>query len=381
MRKELKKFSDNYNMKGAVFLLTANGRIAETINFRDDMSRAVVVLGAPAVSSEDPVQANKLAHFLATYREEEDSQTDLQELYRFSKAATTVNRLCSLAIKHANDYGAILLVGQVFKDPRFRRHLCRWVLDNEQPFACPDEVIEPLKQFFAANESSQLKNLLNYSLKANPAAAPKNKLSAEEANYHKLKPLEAKYAQPRTFMPLNRERRELLERRLKEEEETRARPGPEAAGLPEREPPQDSLDRASRRVLGNDGEVIEKPETKPEEPAGRAPVALLQPLSHAEALQRGVSEDLEMTVTYVPDSEKLRSAENRIKKSQIMQANQGKTKLMCNICYETEKSFLVSKCGHISCEQCWEIRLKDLMECPICKQKVRRKTLIQRIDE
>ena len=381
MRKELKKFSDSYNLKGAVFLLTANGKVAETINFRDDMSRAVVVLGTPALATEDPVQANKLSQFLASHREGEDSQVDPQELYRFSRAATTVNRLCSLAVKHRNDYGAILLVGKLFKDTRFRRHLSRWVLDSEQPFASPDDIIEPLKQYFQSNEASQLKNLLDYSLKPNPAAA-KLRQSAEEANHNRLRPLEAKYTQPRTFMPLNKERRELLERSLREEEDSRRRANTDPASLAgaeaQQQPPQEELDRASRRVLGNNGTVIEKP---PEQPAQKPAVSLLKPLSHEEALQRGASEDLEMTVTYVPDSERLRSSENQIKKSQILRTNEGKTKLMCNICYETEKSFQVSKCGHISCEQCWDIRLKDLMECPICKQKVRRKTLIQIIDQ
>ena len=50
--------------------------------------------------------------------------------------------------------------------------------------------------------------------------------------------------------------------------------------------------------------------------------------------------------------------------------------LNCPICYESEgKQFLLSKCGHLLCQECWNCTLDIKLECPLCKAKVRHKTL------
>ena len=35
-----------------------------------------------------------------------------------------------------------------------------------------------------------------------------------------------------------------------------------------------------------------------------------------------------------------------------------------------------AKCGHILCQKCWDQCLKQKLECPICKKRVRANTLI-----
>jgi regulator of telomere elongation helicase 1 len=52
----------------------------------------------------------------------------------------------------------------------------------------------------------------------------------------------------------------------------------------------------------------------------------------------------------------------------------------CPICLKNVKEnpeivFSISKCKHIICEECWTKCLEIKMECPICKKKVREKTL------
>ncbi len=51
--------------------------------------------------------------------------------------------------------------------------------------------------------------------------------------------------------------------------------------------------------------------------------------------------------------------------------------LKCIICYEEKKReyFKKAKCGHLACSFCWNITLKEKLECIICKSKVRPKTL------
>ena len=44
---------------------------------------------------------------------------------------------------------------------------------------------------------------------------------------------------------------------------------------------------------------------------------------------------------------------------------------MCMICYDRLKAPLSAKCGHICCKSCWEKALKNFLECPMCKARVR----------
>jgi len=48
---------------------------------------------------------------------------------------------------------------------------------------------------------------------------------------------------------------------------------------------------------------------------------------------------------------------------------------VCPVCYERFSHPLVSKCGHICCEQCWTSLLASKLECPICRTRTRLKML------
>ena len=52
----------------------------------------------------------------------------------------------------------------------------------------------------------------------------------------------------------------------------------------------------------------------------------------------------------------------------------------CPICYTNIREnpnakFSITKCHHIMCDDCWDNWLKNKLECPICKKKVRKQTL------
>lgn len=66
--------------------------------------------------------------------------------------------------------------------------------------------------------------------------------------------------------------------------------------------------------------------------------------------------------------------------SQKVQASQNTSIPTCMICYATSEDGRVmcsSKCGHIACQKCWEKWFESKLECPMCKKKVRSKTLIK----
>ena len=57
-----------------------------------------------------------------------------------------------------------------------------------------------------------------------------------------------------------------------------------------------------------------------------------------------------------------------------------KEDFLCNVCYEIasknpQKKYSQSKCNHILCNLCWSKTLYEKLECPLCRNKVRVKTL------
>ena len=64
--------------------------------------------------------------------------------------------------------------------------------------------------------------------------------------------------------------------------------------------------------------------------------------------------------------------------------NLDKKEFFCVVCFQTlndnpNMKYSISKCKHILCNECWARCLYEKFECPICKKKVREKTLIRLI--
>jgi hypothetical protein len=47
----------------------------------------------------------------------------------------------------------------------------------------------------------------------------------------------------------------------------------------------------------------------------------------------------------------------------------------CVICYEKKSNILVSRCGHVGCEECWTHWLAIKQQCPVCKKETKKKRL------
>ena len=84
-----------------------------------------------------------------------------------------------------------------------------------------------------------------------------------------------------------------------------------------------------------------------------------------------------------PSTNIINLSKTPIKSKSLTNNNNSEKKdiLQCPICFDlmhnSKYSFLVSKCGHICCENCWEKTLSNKLECPLCKKKVKKKNLIK----
>ena len=120
----------------------ARGKISEGIDFADAMCRGCIVLGIPYPGLKDPGVILK-----------REFNTAHKELLNGSEwfdgeAFRGLNQALGRAIRHVNDYGAILLLDSRFHAPKYQRYLSRWVQGNVANADSARETAMALKDFF-----------------------------------------------------------------------------------------------------------------------------------------------------------------------------------------------------------------------------------------
>jgi len=110
-------------VKGALLLSVVGGKMSEGINFSNDMARCVVVVGLPYPDITDPELKEKMATL--------DSSTDKTitgQAYYQNLCMRAVNQSVGRAIRHANDYSAIVLIDRRYtSDGRIWSGLPGWL--------------------------------------------------------------------------------------------------------------------------------------------------------------------------------------------------------------------------------------------------------------
>ena len=105
----------------ALLFSVMGGKLSEGINFANDLCRCVAVVGLPFADRSDPLLQEKL-----------NLVDDPQEYYR-SLCLRSVNQSVGRAIRHANDYAAVVLLDARYpNDDKIARGLPRW-LTNSTP--------------------------------------------------------------------------------------------------------------------------------------------------------------------------------------------------------------------------------------------------------
>ena len=128
--------------KGGLLLAVVGGRLSEGINFSDRLGRAVVAVGLPFPNANSAEWKAKMEHVEGTRFEQCKEQESLSETEAraMAKAAArefyenacmrAVNQSIGRAIRHRNDYAAILLVDRRFATDRIRSKLPGWIREG-----------------------------------------------------------------------------------------------------------------------------------------------------------------------------------------------------------------------------------------------------------
>ena len=148
---------------GALMLSVVGGKLSEGVNFSDKLGRAVLAIGLPfpnmhsaewkaKIEQVEKVRYNQLAETsLPTQDCRAKAQAAGRDFYE-NACMRAVNQCIGRAIRHRNDYAAILLVDKRFASPRIHKKLPGWIRDSMKADAAPMTTVElerRLANFFA----------------------------------------------------------------------------------------------------------------------------------------------------------------------------------------------------------------------------------------
>jgi chromosome transmission fidelity protein 1 len=125
---------------GALLLSVVGGKMSEGINFSDRLGRCVVIVGLPYPNINSPEWKARTEYIESSTLERLTSGIDTPETTAAVAAAKqaardfyenacmrAVNQSIGRAIRHQNDYAAIVLVDRRFSSPRIQGKLPGWI--------------------------------------------------------------------------------------------------------------------------------------------------------------------------------------------------------------------------------------------------------------
>jgi chromosome transmission fidelity protein 1 len=144
---------------GALLLSVVGGRLSEGINFSDDLGRGVLIVGLPFPNIRSAVWQAKVQHI--ERRAYEQSSGPDEKRRAISKEAgrecyenacmRAVNQCIGRAIRHRQDYAAILMIDKRYDTPRIQGKLPAWIrqsLVSDRGTRSAEHIQDELSVFF-----------------------------------------------------------------------------------------------------------------------------------------------------------------------------------------------------------------------------------------
>ena len=149
---------------GALLLSVVGGKLSEGINFSDRLGRGVLIIGLPFPNIRSAVWQAKIQYVeQKAYSRSSGSENTRQSI---AKAAgrdfyenacmRAVNQCIGRAIRHRNDYAAIVMIDRRYQKPNIQGKLPTWIKQSmvRSPAQRPaGATVQNLIKFFAAQRS------------------------------------------------------------------------------------------------------------------------------------------------------------------------------------------------------------------------------------
>uniref|UniRef100_A0A4W6E8K8 Regulator of telomere elongation helicase 1 n=1 Tax=Lates calcarifer TaxID=8187 RepID=A0A4W6E8K8_LATCA len=135
--------------KGGTFFAVCRGKASEGLDFADTFGRGVIITGLPFPPKMDPRVILKMQFLDEMSRNKAPGLKYLsgQEWYK-QQAFRAVNQAIGRVIRHKQDYGAIFLCDQRFKNSDARAQLPSWVRPYVRLYDGFGNVVRDVSQFF-----------------------------------------------------------------------------------------------------------------------------------------------------------------------------------------------------------------------------------------
>ena len=145
---------------GALLLSVVGGKLSEGINFSDKLGRGVFIVGLPFPNIRSAVWQAKIKYIEEkTYRQSSGSESEKKtnastagrDFYE-NACMRAVNQCIGRAIRHVNDYAAIIMVDRRYDTPRIQGKLPGWIrgsLVSSQDARPAQATVQRLSKFFA----------------------------------------------------------------------------------------------------------------------------------------------------------------------------------------------------------------------------------------
>ncbi|XP_031391340.1 Fanconi anemia group J protein isoform X2 [Punica granatum] len=137
--------TEELKKEGAAFLAVCRGKVSEGIDFSDNNARAVIVVGIPFPNVND-IQVGLKKKYNDTYKSSKNLLSGSE--WYCQQAFRALNQAVGRCIRHMDDYGAIILLDERYREERNRAYISKWIRNSIQLYDDFDISVEGLKSFF-----------------------------------------------------------------------------------------------------------------------------------------------------------------------------------------------------------------------------------------
>jgi regulator of telomere elongation helicase 1 len=356
--------------KGGIFFSVCRGSSSEGINFNDDLARMVIVVGIPYANLMD-VKVQLKKEYLDEYNRNIFNYLKNTKIKRltsndwYTQSATkTVNQALGRVIRHINDYGCMMLIDFRYRELVNKGLISKWI-KGACKFYVNNEVFKDTEKFFAKMKTFNFKkNYINKKLSIikDYETESLNKMKKEKTvNKIKKEEIRSFNRDDENFNIFN----DINIHKMLKEDSNHKNNELDINQFLDDNPDFLEIFQSSKKK----NETKKNNNKKDKENISNN----LSQISKVNISKKNITNPLNKEIQNLTP----------IKTKSLKDINQSEKKdiLQCPICFEllhkSKYSFLVSKCGHICCENCWDKTLLIKLECPLCKKKVKKKNLIK----
>ena len=424
--KQLIKDFKNNKDKNSILLSVFRGTSSEGIDFKDEYARMVICVGVPYANIvEEKVQLKK------QYLDEINEKSIIEGLtgrkWYLNDAISNVNQSLGRVLRHINDYGILVCIDERYEYKNIKNLFSKWIRDKSESINCiNDNFFDSIEKFFDEQEkkfkNKENENIINknaniFNLK------DKDEIEKENIENSKSKNINSKidYAFRRGKKVVTYEYEESEDQdetlnntkifddkneTLKNDNENKINGEFKEINY---ELELDNLTNKYSTISNIKEKSFLNKKTNPqrniENNEDINPNILNSNIKHDEEIMIPTNDkdkqinikqeniNIKNTVKNFAneidnfkfndiissfENDKIKETQKELdENSNIKETNEDN---ICCVCYEIASNnpnlkFSLSKCNHILCNICWSKTLYQKLECPICRKKVRVKTL------